>query len=284
MVGEDNQKGEGFVQRIEELQRLKQRMEKIKTKIAVMSGKGGVGKSLVTVNMAAVLAMRNKKVGVLDADLHGPTVPKMLGLKGEVLDIDESGIKAPSSTLGIKTISMDFLLPAQETPVIWRGPLKMAAIRQFMADVDWGDLDYLLIDLPPGTGDEPLSVLQLLPEIDGVIIVTIPSQVSADVVEKSVTFANQMKAPIIGIIENMSGFTCPHCGKQVNLFGEGAGKKVSEEMDILFLGTIPLDPRIAIDSDEGKPFVAEHPDADATTSFNKIVDLIEDYTDRKISA
>lgn len=284
MVGEDDQKGEGFVQRIEELQRLKQRMEKIKIKIAVMSGKGGVGKSLVTVNMAAALAMRNKKVGVLDADLHGPTVPKMLGLKGEVLDFDESGIKAPSGTLGIKTISMDFLLPAQETPVIWRGPLKMAAIRQFLADVDWGDLDYLLIDLPPGTGDEPLSVLQLLPEIDGVIIVTIPSQVSADVVEKSVTFANQMKAPIIGIIENMSGFICPHCGKQVNLFGEGAGQKVSEEMDIPFLGAIPLDPRIAADSDEGKPFVAEHPDADATKNFNKIVDLIEDYADRKIAA
>lgn len=249
-----------------------------------MSGKGGVGKSLVTVNLATALAMRDKKVGVLDADLHGPTVPKMLGLKGKVLDVDESGIIAPSGVLGVKAISMDFLLPAQETPVIWRGPLKMAAIRQFMADVDWGELDYLLIDLPPGTGDEPLSVLQLLPEIDGVIIVTIPSQVSADVVEKSVTFAHQMNAPIIGIIENMSGFICPHCGERVNLFGEGAGEKVSVEMNIPFLGAILLDPRIAADSDEGKPFVAEHPEAEATISFNKIVGLIEDYIERKLVA
>ena len=271
----EQHKADTFVKQVEELNRLRDRMIKIKHKVAVISGKGGVGKSLVTVNLAAALALRGNSVGVLDADLHGPTVPKMLGLKGKRLEAGDDGIIAPVGALRIKAVSMDFILPSQDTPVIWRGPLKMGAIRQFLADVAWGDLDFLLIDLPPGTGDEPLSILQLLPEVDGVVIVTIPSEVSGDVVEKSVTFARQLKAPIIGVVENMSDLVCPHCGEVITLFGKGAGKMVSEEMKVPFLGAIPMDPRIASDSDNGRPFISEHPKTPAAEAFNKIVAKIE---------
>jgi ATP-binding protein involved in chromosome partitioning len=268
------EQGEAFIKQVEELNKIRSRMSRVKHKIAVISGKGGVGKSLVTVNLAAALSMRGLRVGVLDADLHGPTVPKMLGLKGSRLEAGNEGIEAPVGALGIRAVSMDFLLPTQDSPVIWRGPLKMAAIRQFLGEVNWGDLDYLLIDLPPGTGDEPLSVLQLLPDIDGVVIVTIPSQVSGDVVEKSVTFARQMKARIIGVVENMSGLVCPHCGEAINLFGSGGGKAVSEGMNVPFLGAIPLDPRISEDADRGTPFTSNHSDTPAAQAFQKIVDAI----------
>jgi len=201
----------------EQKKRVEARMNKVKHKIAIISGKGGVGKSVVTVNLAMSFAINGGegRVGVLDADIHGPCVPKMLGMKGQRLQAGPPGIFPAVGPLGIKVVSMDFLLPASETPVIWRGPLKYQAIRQFLSDIVWGELDYLFVDLPPGTGDEALSVIQLLPEMDGVIIVTIPSEVSQDVVKKAVSFARQLRAPVIGIIENMSGFTCPKCGAQM---------------------------------------------------------------------
>lgn len=260
---------------------LSSRMSKVKHKIAVISGKGGVGKSLVTVNLAVALAMRgrNGKVGVLDADIHGPCVPKMLGMKGRVLQSGPPGVFPAFGPLNIRVVSMGFLLPSDDSPVIWRGPLKMGAIRQFLSEIVWGDLEYLLIDLPPGTGDESLSVLQLLPEMDGVIIVTIPSEVSQDVVKKAVTFSRKMGTPIIGIVENMSSIICPHCGKSVNVFGEGGGEKIASEMKAPFLGSIPLDPRISTATDAGTPFIIAEPDSLAAKAFDSIVEKIEGFTE-----
>ena len=257
---------------------LRSRMTKIRHKIAVISGKGGVGKSLVTVNLAMALAIkgRNGRVGVLDADIHGPCVPKMLGLKGVRLQSGPPGIFPALGPLNMKVVSMAFLLPSDDSPVIWRGPLKMGAIRQFLSEISWGNLDYLLIDLPPGTGDESLSVLQLLPEMEGVIIVTIPSEVSQDVVKKAVSFARKMGVPILGIVENMSGMVCPHCGETIEVFSKGGGERVAEEMDVEFLGSIPLDPRISADSDEGTPFIVSHPDSTASKAFMRIVEKIEE--------
>ena len=170
---------------------------------------------------------------------------------------------------------MDLLLPSDETPVIWRGPLKGMAIRQFLADIFWGDLDYLVVDLPPGTGDEALSIMQSLPGIDGVIIVTIPSEVLQIVVKKAVTFARKMEVPVFGVIENMAGLVCPHCGEIINVFSEGGGAKVAEEMGVELLGSIPIDPRISADSDEGTPFILRHPDSPAANSFMSLVKKIE---------
>jgi ATP-binding protein involved in chromosome partitioning len=261
---------------------LTSRMGKVKHKIAVISGKGGVGKSLVTVNLAVALAMRgrNGKVGVLDADIHGPCVPKMLGMKGQVLQSGPPGVFPAFGPLNIRVVSMGFLLPSDDSPVIWRGPLKMGAIRQFLSEIVWGDLEYLLIDLPPGTGDESLSVLQLLPEMDGVTIVTIPSEVSQDVVKKAVTFSRKMGTPIIGIVENMSGIVCPHCGKSISVFGEGGGEKIASEMMVPFLGSIPLDPRISTAADAGTPFIVAEPDSLAAKAFDAIVEKIEGFTER----
>lgn len=263
--------------------KLKTRMRKIKHKIAVISGKGGVGKSTITVNLATALAAHGKdnRVGILDADIHGPSVPKIMGLSGQRLQSGPPGIFPASDSLGIEVISMDFLLPDENAPVIWRGPLKMNAIRQFMSDIVWGDLDFLLIDLPPGTGDEPLSVAQLLPEIDGVVIVTIPSEVSQIVVKKAVTFARNLRMPVIGIVENMSGFACPECGAEIDIFRSGGGKKIAEELKVPFLGSIPIEQIVCEDSDRGLPFIAEHPDSAASKAFVKIVEKIEEFINAK---
>jgi ATP-binding protein involved in chromosome partitioning len=254
---------------------IKQRMSRVKHKIAIISGKGGVGKSLVTVNLAVALA-RDKKVAILDSDLTGPCVPKMLGLKGARLDTGPAGIGPATGPMGIKVVSMDFLLPSDDSPVIWRGPLKMSAIRQFLGEVNWGNLDYLLVDLPPGTGDESLSILQLLPNMDGVVIVTIPSEVSQSVVKKAITFARKMDVPIFGLVENMGGMVCPHCGQLIEVFGGNGGARVAEEMGVELLGSIPMDPRISTDSDEGTPFVVMHPNTPAAKAFKKIVERIEE--------
>ena len=258
--------------------KLKMKMSKIKHKIAVISGKGGVGKSTVTVNLAAAFAVQGHsgKVGVLDADIHGPCVPKMLGLKGQKLISGPAGTIFPvTGQHGIKVVSMDFLLPNDEAPVIWRGPLKMRVIQQFLSDIAWGELDYLFIDLPPGTGDEPLSVMQLIPDIDGVIIVTMPSEVSQAVVKKAITFAKQIGVPVIGIIENMSGFVCPECGAKLDIFKTGGGKTIADELSVPYLGKIPIDPAICIDSDRGTPFAAEKNASPAAKAFAEIITKIK---------
>jgi len=262
-----------------EQQMLQVKMNKIKHKVAVISGKGGVGKSTVTVNLAMAFAMHGyvNSVGVLDADIHGPCVPKMLGLRGQRLQANPIGVFPVMGPLGIKVVSMDFVLSSDEVPVIWRGPLKMKAIKQFLSDIMWGELEFLFIDLPPGTGDEPLSVMQLIPDMDGVIIVTIPSEVSQVVVKKAVTFARQLGIPVIGIVENMSGFVCPKCGTETNIFKVGGGQKIAQDLSVPFLGSIPIDSEICRHSDNGTPFIIEHTDSQATKAFAEIVKKIEHY-------
>jgi ATP-binding protein involved in chromosome partitioning len=264
----------------EQEQRLKTKMSRIKHKIAIISGKGGVGKSTVTVNLATAFALQGHtdKVGVLDADIHGPCVPKMLGLKGQKLIGGPAGMLFPvTGRQGIKVVSMDFLLPNDEAPVIWRGPLKMRIIQQFLSDITWGELDFLFIDLPPGTGDEPLSVMQLIPDIDGVIIVTMPSEVSQAVVKKAITFTKQLGVPVIGIIENMSGFVCPECGAKLDIFKAGGGKKIAKDLSVPYLGKIPIDPAICVDSDSGTPFVAENKASPTVKAFAEIIMKIKQF-------
>ncbi len=266
--------------RSEQEQIIKRKMSKIKHKVAIISGKGGVGKSTVAVNLAASFALQGHtdKVGILDADIHGPCVPKMLGVKGQQLVGGPAGMIFPVTTsLGIKVMSMDFLLPSDEAPVIWRGPLKMRVIQQFLSDIMWGELDFLFVDLPPGTGDEPLSVIQSVPNIDGVIIVTIPSEVSQAVVKKAITFSKQLGVPVIGIIENMSGFVCPKCGAKLDIFKAGGGKKIAKDLSVPYLGKIPIDPAICVDSDSGTPFVAEKTASSSTKAFAEIVTKIKQF-------
>jgi len=262
---------------------LKTRMKKIKHKIAVISGKGGVGKTVTAVNLAIAFAIQGheNRVGLLDADLHGPCVPKMLGMEDEKLKVGPIGAFPALGPLGVKVVSMAFVLAGKEVPVVWRGPLKMRAIEQFLSEIVWGELDFLLIDLPPGTGDEPLSVLKLLPEMDGVVIVTIPSEVSQNVVGKAITFSRQLKVPVIGVVENMSGFVCPECGKETHIFKKGGGEKVAQEYSVPFLGSIPLDPRVCEASDLGHPFIMEHPDSPAAKAFMEIVEKIKTYIQEK---
>jgi ATP-binding protein involved in chromosome partitioning len=261
----------------EQQQILRYRMSKIKHKIAVISGKGGVGKSTVTVNLAVAFALHGNRVGILDADIHGPSVPRLLGLTGQRLKVEPPGAFPVTGPLGIKVISIDFFLPEEKLPTIWRGPLKMTAIRQFLSDIVWGELDILFIDLPPGTGDEPLSIAQLLPEMDGVIIVTMPSELSRAVVKKAITFAQRLGMPIMGVIENMSGFVCPKCGAKIDIFQSGGGKKMAEEAGVPFLGSIPIDPEVSGDSDKGSTFVIEHADSPAAKAFIEIVKNVEAY-------
>ena len=258
---------------------LRTRMNKIKHKIAVISGKGGVGKSVTAVNLAIAFAMQGQenKVGLLDADLHGPCVPTMLGMQDQKLKVGPIGAFPAIGPLGVKVVSMAFVLAGKEVPVVWRGPLKMRAIEQFLSEIAWGELDFLLIDLPPGTGDEPLSVLKLLPEMDGVVIVTIPSEVSQNVVGKAITFAKQLNVPVIGIVENMSGFVCPDCGKESHIFMKGGGKKIAQEYSVPFLGSIPLDPRVCEASDMGHPFIMEYADSPASKAFMTIVKKIKAF-------
>ena len=269
----------------EEQQRLKTRMSKIKHKIAVISGKGVVGKSTVTVNLAMAFAMHGYPydIGILDADITGPCVPKLMGLHGQRLQAGPPGVFPATGPMGIKVVSMDFLLPSDESPVIWRGPIKMKAINQFLSDIVWGELEFLFIDLPPGTGDEPLSIMQLIPEMDGVVIVTIPSEVSQIVVKKAVTFSKKLNIPVIGIIENMSGFVCPKCGAETNIFKVGGGKKIAEDLRVPFLGSIPIDPQICQDSDDGMPFIINHAQSHSAEAFRSIVEKIETFLEKGVN-
>jgi ATP-binding protein involved in chromosome partitioning len=235
-------------------QALASRLCRIRRKIVVLSGKGGVGKSTMAVNIAMALRMVGKRVGLLDIDIHGPSIPTMLGLEGKTLQGGADGL-LPVDAEGIKVMSLGFLLPDPDQAVIWRGPLKMGVIKQFLKDVDWGELDYLIIDSPPGTGDEPLSLCQLIGNLDGAIVVTTPQKVAAVDVRKSITFCRQLGVPVLGVVENMSGFVCPKCGEISAVFSAGGGKRISADMGVPFLGSIPIDPAIAASSDNGRPFV-----------------------------
>ncbi len=268
------QRAEAVKRAIEQQKMIAEKMKNIKYKLVILSGKGGVGKSFVTASLAMALAMKARRVAVFDADIHGPSIPKMLGVHGKRMYALPDGRLLPvDGPLGVKVVSIDFLLESEEQAVIWRGPLKTAAIRELLAYTEWGDLDYLLVDLPPGTGDEQLTIAQLIPGLTGAIIVTIPSDVARIVVKKAVTFAKKLNIPVIGIIENMAYFECPD-GSRHYIFGKGAGRKIAEEMGVPFLGEIPIDPRISKANDEGKPFFIEYPDSPAAKAFLEIAQRI----------
>ena len=257
----------------EEEAKITKALAKIKHRLLVFSGKGGVGKSTVAANLALALAHKGLKIGLLDVDIHGPNLAKMLGVEDKRLDVSPQGIKAVQVNDNLKLVSMAFLLQGPDLPVIWRGPLKMKAIQQFLGDVDWGELDWLIIDSPPGTGDEPLSVAQLIPAT-GAIVVTTPQEVSLMDSRKAVSFARKLNLKVLGIIENMSGLICPHCGQRIDLFKEGGGQRAALELGIPFLGKIPIDPQIVTLGDEGKPFILARPGSEASKAFNKIVEKI----------
>ncbi len=255
-----NQQGNPNDQQFQIRQALDQRMCGVKNKIIVMSGKGGVGKSTTAVNLALALVEQGKKVGLLDIDLHGPSIPKMLGLEGKRPDADEKGIH-PLEVSGLKLMSIGFLLPSISDAIIMRGPMKHGAIQQLLADVVWGDLDYLLLDCPPGTGDEPLSAVQLLGARSAAVVVTTPQDVALTDVEKSLSFCRELKLPVIGLIENMSGFICPHCGERSDIFKSGGAAKLAEKTGNAVLAQIPFDPLVVIGGDDGRPHILAHPDS-----------------------
>ncbi|MBN1497939.1 MAG: Mrp/NBP35 family ATP-binding protein [Spirochaetes bacterium] len=256
---------------------IRETMGRIAHKIIVMSGKGGVGKSTVAVNLAVSLADKKFKTGLLDIDIHGPSVPKLLGMdKGQGLSARGNKMIPIEYNEYLKVMSIGFLLQGRDDAIIWRGPLKYSAIKQFLSDVEWGDLDYLIVDSPPGTGDEPLSICQLIENADGAVVVTTPQDVALIDVRKSVNFCRQLNMPVIGVIENMSGFTCPHCGKETDIFMNGGGQSMAEEMVVPFLGKIPIERHIAASGDSGSPFHVGDTagDTPAHKSFLKIVDTL----------
>lgn len=258
-------------------EKVNERMGQVKKEIMVMSGKGGVGKTTIAVNLAIALKAKGFKVGLLDLDIHGPNVPKMLGIGQEKLATNENEIMPiilkNGLAKGLKVMSMGFLLE-EDAPVIWRGPLKMRAISQFLGDVKWEKLDFLIIDLPPGTGDEPLSMAQLVPQVEGSVIVTTPQEVALIDSRRAVNFSKKLNIPILGIVENMSGLACPHCGKEIKLFKVGGGKKAAEELKVPFLGKISLDPKIVEASDSGELLILKYPNSKTGREFKEIVDKI----------
>jgi len=266
----------------EQKEKIKRRMAKIKYKITIISGKGGVGKSTVAVNLAYGLLFQGKKVGILDVDIHGPSLAKMLGIEGRKLGVSEDNVIEPINiTPHLKVVTIASLLESVDTPVIWRGPLKMKLIAQFLGDVNWGELDYLIIDSPPGTGDEPLSVVQLIPELDGIIIVTTPQEIALLDSRKSVNFANSLKVPVIGIIENMSGLICPYCGKKINLFKVGGGEKAAKDFKVPFLGRIPIELDIVNSTDKGKPFIQTYAKTRTAKLIEETITKIREIIENK---
>jgi len=240
-----------------------------------MSGKGGVGKSTVATNLALALGHRGYSVGLLDVDIHGPTIPKMLGVEDEKPAVNNNKLVPVRVLENIKLISMAFMLPDKDSPVVWRGPMKIGVIRQFIEDVDWGELDFV-VDLPPGTSDEPLSIAQMIPESNALIVST-PQDIALLSVRKSINFAKLLKMPIAGIVENMSGFVCPHCGEKTDLFKAGGCESAADEFEIPFLGNVPIDPKIVESGDEGTPFVLKHGDSKSGKVFEDLVSKIEEF-------
>ena len=244
----------------------------VKNVILVLSGKGGVGKSTVSTNLAYALAAHGRMVGLLDLDIHGPNIPKMLGIENQRPAVLEKTMEPVHVTGTLAVMSMAFLLPDTSSPVIWRGPMKMAVIQQFLSDVNWGALDYLIVDLPPGTGDEALSIIQLAPNVQGAVIVTTPQDVAVLDAVKAVKFIEKLDLPVIGIIENMSGMVCPHCGDTIDLFGRGGGEKAARELGVPFLGSIPIDPAMVKAGDEGRPYILRHADTPAWKAVDAVME------------
>lgn len=249
----------------------RQSLKKIRNKFIVMSGKGGVGKTSVSVNLSIALANKGYKVGLMDADIHGPDIPRMLGLEG-MLDINENKkLKPMLYSENLAAVSIESLMPDKDNAIIWRGPIKHSAIRQFIGDVEWGDLDYLIVDSPPGTGDEPLTVAQLIKDARA-IIVTTPQEVALADVRKSINFCRIVKMEIFGLIENMSGFECPHCGKTINLFGTMGGERTATMTGVPFLGRIPFDTELVSCGDSGTSYMDKYKDTAVTGAFLEIAE------------
>ena len=255
-------------------QTLARRMCQIGYKILVLSGKGGVGKSTVAANLATALAQAGKRVGLLDIDVHGPSIPKMMGVETKQVQGTEEEILPVKVSDNLAVMSIGFLLPTRGEPVIWRGPRKHGVIRQFLADVAWGQLDYLVVDSPPGTGDEPMSIAQLVGSPAGAIIVTTPQEVAISDVRRCVAFCREVSLPVVGIIENMSGLVCPKCGERIDLFKRGGGMALAKEMDVPCLGQIPIDPEVVMTGDAGIPLLRNGPQSPAAKAFAGVVDSI----------
>ncbi len=266
-----NLPSEKEIEEIREKLALQDNISKIRHKVIVLSGKGGVGKSTVATNIAVAISMKGQKVGLMDVDIHGPSIPKMLGLVGSSLRGTETGLAPIVYNDNLRVISIGFILRSQNDAVIWRAPLKHKLIRDFLTDVKWGYLDYLIVDSPPGTGDEPMSVIQLLEDTDGAVIVTTPQDVSLIDVRKAITFCRHVNLPVLGVVENMSGFVCPNCGKTINIFKAGGGKEMASEMGVPFLGSIPLDPLMVEAGDSGKPYIQYHMNSETAKAFDGII-------------
>jgi ATP-binding protein involved in chromosome partitioning len=259
---------------MEQEKNLNEALSKIKHKFLVMSGKGGVGKTSVAVNLGIALGNKGYKVGIMDVDLHGPDVPRMLGLTGLASACEGQNKLSPMKySENVSAMSIECVMPNKDDAVIWRGPLKHSAINQFISDVAWGELDFLIIDSPPGTGDEPLSVAQTIADARP-IIVTTPQEVALSDVRKSINFCKKIQRELFGLIENMSGYVCPHCGKTVDLFGTGGGERTARQFGINFLGRIPFDPNLVKAGDEGSSYQEKFKDAKAAEAFDRIADKL----------
>lgn len=268
-----NRRPEESDEQFRDRRELERRMCQVGMKLLVMSGKGGVGKSTVAANLAASLALMGKSVGLLDVDIHGPSIPKLMGLEHQRPVMNDQAI-VPIEVGNLKVMSIGFLLESDADAVIWRGPMKFGVIQQFLKDVDWGPLDYLVIDAPPGTGDEPLSVAQLVGQPAGAILVTTPQDLAVADVRRSVSFCEKLSLPVVGIIENMSGLVCPHCKELIPLFKMGGGEALAREMNVPFLGEIPIDPEIVESGDKGTPYAHRFAERMAAHRFAAIVKRI----------
>ncbi len=262
------------VQRRADEFKLQNRIAEIQHKLLILSGKGGVGKSTVAANLAAALAQAGKRVGLLDIDIHGPSIPGLMGIEGNPIQLAGEEMIPARVSENLAVMSIGFLVSASRDAVIWRGPMKHGAIRQFLKDVAWGQLDYLVVDSPPGTGDEPLSIAQLLGAAAGAIVVTTPQKVAISDVRRCVTFCNALSLPVVGIVENMSGFVCPKCGERIDLFKRGGGMALALEMGVPFLGQIPIDPEVVVAGDAGIPLLRDGPHSPAARAFSDVVQSI----------
>jgi ATP-binding protein involved in chromosome partitioning len=253
---------------------LQSRMAHIDHKIMVLSGKGGVGKSTVAVNLATALALAGKRVGLLDIDIHGPSVPKLLHIEEAAISGTHDTLRPVELECGpgtLSVMSIGFLLRGRDEAVIWRGPMKFGVIKQFLKDVEWGTLDYLVVDSPPGTGDEPLAAVELIGEANGAVVVTTPQAMAVQDVRRCITFCRQVNLPVIGVVENMSGFSCPTCGERVHIFGADGGRAMAAEMGVPYLGAIPIEPDVVVSGDNGTPIVQAAPHSETAKAFGRIV-------------
>jgi len=251
-----------------EQKQISQNIKNIKHRIVVLSGKGGVGKSSIAANLAVWLSMQGKKVGLLDIDIHGPSIPKLLNLEGRRFQGRGNRIEPILYNDTLKVISIGFLIQDENTALIWRGPMKHNVIKQFVSEVSWGDLDYLIIDCPPGTGDEPLSIVHLLGKADGAVVVTTPQQLAVADVKKCITFCRQLNLPVLGVIENMSGFVCPHCSQRTDIFKGDGGRQMAKDFDVPFLGSIPMDSNMVSAADSGRPFIYHNNQSPTAQALN----------------